>query len=553
MTETMTASTAQDPGTDGVSATDEPAMLGTAEPLAADELVMFGTDEPVAGVPLERLEEEMRSLAGHLAAATCSFLVMVGEYDARKGWESWEAHSCAHWLNWRCGTGMSAAREQVRVARKLRDYPAIRARFAAGAITYSKVRAITRVVHPAIEERLLDLARDATGAQLERACSALRHAQDQNRADVDLANAEDTAQASRSLRWRTDPDTGDLLVQLRIPAGPDSDTFRTQIGGATLTEAAPGDDLDDLECRRLDALLDLTTAGTTVDTSTAEQPEVIIHLTPPTTTTGSTRPDTAQPDSTGDHPASDTAPRSTPSSSAEEPVRRTASSAHDPLGLLEPWPIRTATGTQLSTAYLSQLSCDAGFRTVVDHTLPNHDNSYNESGTPTGDTGPATPWNPFDPPEMISLDLGRHQRFPNRPLRRSVLRRDGGSCRFPGCTTRHRLHLHHIIYWEHGGRTDRANLLTLCTTHHRAVHRRHWAITGTATAPTFTRPDGRTSHRNAPTTTGTLAQLVAANQRHGRDIATDGAASNWLGDHIDWDCFFAAFNNGPQTIPPEHY
>ena len=70
----------------------------------------------VAGLPLERLEHEMLSLSGHLAAATCSFLVMVGEYDARGGWESWESYSCAHWLNWRCGVGMVAAREQVRVA-----------------------------------------------------------------------------------------------------------------------------------------------------------------------------------------------------------------------------------------------------------------------------------------------------------------------------------------------------------------------------------------------------------------------------------------------------
>ena len=85
--------------------------------------------EGVAGMPLERLEHEMVSLAGHLAAGTCSFLLMVGEFDARQGWESWEAYSCAHWLNWRCGVGLVAAREQVRVARALRGLPAVTAAY----------------------------------------------------------------------------------------------------------------------------------------------------------------------------------------------------------------------------------------------------------------------------------------------------------------------------------------------------------------------------------------------------------------------------------------
>ena len=52
--------------------------------------------------------------------------------------------STAEWLAWRCGIGHRAAREHVRVARRLPDRPLIRTAFAAGEISYSKLRALTR-------------------------------------------------------------------------------------------------------------------------------------------------------------------------------------------------------------------------------------------------------------------------------------------------------------------------------------------------------------------------------------------------------------------------
>jgi len=57
-------------------------------------------DCPAAGspVPLERLEAQICELAGHLAAATCRFLVLLADFDARRGWASWEMTSCAAWL-----------------------------------------------------------------------------------------------------------------------------------------------------------------------------------------------------------------------------------------------------------------------------------------------------------------------------------------------------------------------------------------------------------------------------------------------------------------------
>ena len=78
-------------------------------------------------VPLDRLEARICELAGHLAAATARFLALVGEFDARRGWACWDLPSCAAWLAWKCQVAPGTAREQVRVARALRELPARRA------------------------------------------------------------------------------------------------------------------------------------------------------------------------------------------------------------------------------------------------------------------------------------------------------------------------------------------------------------------------------------------------------------------------------------------
>ena len=59
--------------------------------------------EQAACLPLERLEAEITTQAGHLAAAECRWLLAVAEYDRREGWGQWGCWSCAMWLGWKCG------------------------------------------------------------------------------------------------------------------------------------------------------------------------------------------------------------------------------------------------------------------------------------------------------------------------------------------------------------------------------------------------------------------------------------------------------------------
>jgi hypothetical protein len=125
-------------------------------------------DSELGSMGLERLEREIGELAAHIHAATCRWLLLVAEFDRREGWANWGAKSCADWLSWRCGVAPRAAREQARVARRLADLPLTREAFGRGELSYSKVRAISRVASVNTEPQLVMTAQHVTAAQLER-------------------------------------------------------------------------------------------------------------------------------------------------------------------------------------------------------------------------------------------------------------------------------------------------------------------------------------------------------------------------------------------------
>lgn len=185
-------------------------------------LDVVDVDPVVLGaVPLERLEAEITSFAAHLTAAMCRWLLLVGEYDRRRAYEQWECVSMAHWLNVHAGISISTARQHVAVARKLVELAAIRESFGRGEVSFSRVRAICRVATPTNEHRWLDLARNATGSQIER----IVH--DTIRAERVMNTAHnERIDTKRNLSWWIDddgmyhltgalpPDIGALLVKL---------------------------------------------------------------------------------------------------------------------------------------------------------------------------------------------------------------------------------------------------------------------------------------------------------------------------------------------------
>jgi hypothetical protein len=74
----------------------------------------------------DRLGDAIAELASRIHAATYELLVLIRQFDACAGWSN-GCLSCAHWLNWRTGIDLGAAREKVRVARALADLPGLSA------------------------------------------------------------------------------------------------------------------------------------------------------------------------------------------------------------------------------------------------------------------------------------------------------------------------------------------------------------------------------------------------------------------------------------------
>ncbi|MCX6421920.1 MAG: DUF222 domain-containing protein [Actinobacteria bacterium] len=84
------------------------------------------------------------------------------------------------------------------------------------------------------------------------------------------------------------------------------------------------------------------------------------------------------------------------------------------------------------------------------------------------------------------------------PMRKTITIRDRGRCRFPGC--RHAIReVHHITYWQHGGKTTTDNLVGLCSHHHHLVHDKGWTLSGNPNYRlTFTDPTKREWHSDPP-------------------------------------------------------
>src|SRR5436190_142892 len=167
--------------------------------------------EPAVGctAELERLGDEIAVLSAHLDAATAHLLDLIREFDARAGWNT-GFRSCAEWLSWRVGLDRGAARERVRVARALATLPRLARALARGELSYSKVRALTRVATPDTEERLLAVGRQGTAEHVERIVRGWRR--------VDrIAEAKETARrhTARSLRVYRDDD-GMVVIRGRL-------------------------------------------------------------------------------------------------------------------------------------------------------------------------------------------------------------------------------------------------------------------------------------------------------------------------------------------------
>jgi hypothetical protein len=174
--------------------------------------MLFGMDELDAETcPLDTLADEVCFRYAGLTVAMAAWLRLLAVFDRRGGWHGIGLLSCAHWLTWRCAISLHTAREHLRVAHALEALPRVASLFAEGRLSYSKVRAITRIADASTEAVLVDFALAGTAAHLDRIVAAWRRYGPAESPDVRQA-CEDR----RELSWYRDDD-GSVVARLRLP------------------------------------------------------------------------------------------------------------------------------------------------------------------------------------------------------------------------------------------------------------------------------------------------------------------------------------------------
>ncbi|MFA5890160.1 MAG: DUF222 domain-containing protein [Actinomycetota bacterium] len=425
--------------------------------------------------PLDQIEAEIAELAAHVCAGTARLLALVGEFDAREGWAGWGIRSCSQWLAWRCGFSDVAAREHVRVARALRALPKVHEAFARAEITYSKVRAITRVACSETEEILLEWARHATAAQLDRVVRGYRLAKS-------VKNASERHRR-RALEWFYD-DEGVLVVRARLD--PED--------GAVVVRA--------LEAAVAELEREEAHAGTPIEEA---GPDVPAGASPegPCDSEGSSPQQQRRAD----------ALTQVCQSFLTSPTREISLRDDVPRALIvlhvDPAALATDAGERCELEAGPPVASETARRLACDATLlVAHDGPFGEVAS-----------------------IGRRSRVVPRGMRRALRARDR-TCRFPACTAR-RVDAHHIRHWSRGGETSLENLVLLCRRHHRLVHEGGFVMEDAGFQRfAFRRSDGSIMDARPPVVDESGAGLARAHGVFG--LGPETTRSLWDGTRPDY-------------------
>ncbi len=324
----------------------------------------------------------------------------------------------------------------------------IRRAFGEGRLSYSKVRALTRVATPEREAELVNLALSTTASQLDRAVRAMGQI-DRNRGVED----ERRPPVESTGRWKWNAD-GSLSVSLRL-SPLDGARF---LAGSVRAEYERTRTCDDPDLPTVKSVPRNTEAG-----SAPEDSEVV----------PSRRRDLW---------------RQVPSNVAPAVVAM-ADMVHEGIAMPDLAPgaeilIHAGDGVEhahlddgpaLSEVEVDEARCGASTRDVVSRGMPGR------------------------PGKLALLGVGRRKRAPNKALVRALFVRDR-CCQVPGCGRTRHLHAHHVVFWSAGGRTDPDNLILLCGSCHRSLHRGEFSITAHGEQRfTFHRPDGSEIEAAPPT------------------------------------------------------
>jgi hypothetical protein len=347
---------------------------------------------------------------------------------------------------------MATGREKLRVAHALKHLPAVSAAFGRGELSYSKVRAITRIGDAHNEEFLLGIAHYGTASQLERLVRTYRRCR-----RLQEAQRAGRQREERSVTWYYDDD-GMLVLSARLPPE-DGALVLKALDGALDEEAA-------FLRRRTPDRAPAEASAAAVENVSVETPSG--HQ--PVDNVSAEAPRAGQ---TVDNVSAETSAAPAP----EEPQESYAMLRADALA-------------RLAETYLAHgpkdLSGGERYEVVVhverdvltkdaDGRCEIEDGTWIAAETARRLACDCSIVAMLDDPDGNPLNVGRRTRSIPPALRRALRARDEG-CRFPGCTRRRFTDGHHIHHWVNGGETKLDNLVSLCRRHHRLVHEGGWGV-----------------------------------------------------------------------------
>ena len=395
----------------------------------------------------DQLADQITTLAGQINAANYRFLTLIAEFEQRKAWSGYGLKSCAHWLNWKCGIDMGAAREKVRAALALTHLPKTKTAFQKGELSFSKVRALTKIATPKNESFLLNIAEYGTAHHMEKLVKSYRTVDNNltaeehsniTKAQQDLKQdttkqdirKEDKQKENRSVICYQDND-GMWIIHAKLPAEEGSLVAKTlkELGDKLAetenqAEAQP-EQKDKTEPKNVSA--ETFSLNQTEEKLTFPQrrADALIAL--------------------SEHYLATVHSASTNSLTALKSAERCQLILHIQAGSLNQSP-QHLDGQWLPPSTARRMACDAGLLIVEEDKAGN------------------------------VLNIGRKSRIIPPAMARALAIRDNG-CQFPGCCETRYTEGHHIKHWADGGETKLDNLVTLCRYHHRELHKGSFYLT----------------------------------------------------------------------------
>ena len=492
-------------------------MLNTDRSLANDtDRRNLGEDE-VETQSVEELEDEIAELSAHIDAATYRLLRAIGELDRREAWAT-GFESTAHWLSWRVGIDVVTARQKVRVARALENLPLISDAFRQGKVSYSKVRAMTRIATPDNEAYLMYIAENGTACHVESVVRAYRRGS--RSGDVEEARRQ---REERYLDMYTD-DEGMVVIRGRLPQEV-----------AALLEKALEAAMEALKKEEADPAESCVTAAIPAEAGIPQHSD----NTDPTGDPAESRANAVIPAEAGIPQHSDNADPT--ADSAESWLRGDfAQRRVDALELLAEAALgKGLGGRERGEPYQVMIHVDSAVL------AGESDDGLCELETGEGISAESCRRLACDAPHVTVaqdangglLHIGRRARKISTPLWRALVSRDR-TCQFPGCSRTRHLQAHHIEHWAKGGETNPDNLLLLCRTHHWAVHEGGFRVQGRVPQGlVFRRADGSllpVSPVRLPINGRAGETLKEANRSHGLKITSNTVDTFWDGESVDY-------------------